>query len=151
MKRMLSIQSWLFGMCLTSLFILSSCEPTVVSPCQEETDNRILRFKEYCYDTSGNVCLEQPAGFATTEWMIPVETNTDVQALFHRLTGLQVHPAEKYEYSYHSGDDRYAVRIVGTSQPANQKYASLYLRIEGCPEIETIHFVGTRPTHSVFR
>lgn len=145
MKRMLSIQSWLFGMCLTSLFILSSCEPTVVSPCQEETDNRILRFKEYCYDTSGNVCLEQPAGFATTEWMIPVETNTDVQALFHRLTGLQVHPAEKYEYSYHSEDYRYVCRLTGKAKSTHGKYATLHLRIEGCPEITAIHFLQATP------
>ena len=143
MKKALSIESWLLSLCLASMVVLSSCEPTIVSPCQEETDNRIQRFKEYCYDTSGNVCLEHPKGFADTEWMIPVATETDVHALFHRLTGLQVHPAEKYEYSYHSEDYRYVVRIVGIAQPTDKKYASLYLRIKGCPEIETIHFIGT--------
>ena len=151
MKRMSAIESWLLFMYLTSLFIMSSCEPTIISPCQEETNQRIQLFKDYCYDSSGHVRLEQPDGFADTEWMIPVETDTDVHSLFHQLTGLQVHPAEKYEYSYHSADYRYEVRIVGTSHPSNQRYASLYLHIEGCPEIKTIHFVGTRPIHSVFR
>lgn len=140
---MSAIESWLLGMCLTALFILSGCETTVISPCQEETNQRIQLFKDYCYDSSGHVRLEQPDGFGDTEWMIPVETHTEVQTLFHRLTGLQVHPAEKYEYSYHSADYRYEVRIVGTSHPSNQRYASLYLWIESCPEIEVIHFVGT--------
>ena len=114
MKRMSAIKSWLLGMCLTGLFILSGCEPTVISPCQEDTNQRIQLFKDYCYDSSGHVRLEQPEGFADTEWMIPIETDTDVHSLFHRLTGLQVHPAEKYEYSYHSADYRYEVRLMGT-------------------------------------
>ena len=143
MIRMSAIESWLLGICLIGLVILSGCEPTAISPCQEDTNQRIQLFKGYCYDSSGHVRLEQPAGFADTEWMIPIETDTDVHFLFHRLTGLQVHPAEKYEYSYHSEDYRYIVRIVGTSHPSNQRYASLYLHIEGCPEIETIYFVGT--------
>ena len=141
MIRMSFIKSWLLSICFTSLFILSSCEPIPISPCQEETNQRILLFKDYCYDSSGQVRLEQLEGFAATEWIIPVKTNTDVLTLFHRLTGLQVHPAEKYEYSYYSADYRYKVRIVGTAHPSSQKYPSLYLRIKGCPEIETIHFM----------
>ena len=132
MKRALSFESWLLSLCLASMVVLSSCEPTIVSPCQEETDNRIQRFKEYCYDTSGNVCLEHPKGFADMEWMIPVATETEVHTLIHRLTGLQVHPADKYEYSYHSEDYRYVVRIVRITQPTDKKYTSLYLRIKGC-------------------
>lgn len=143
MKRMLSIESWVLGMCLAGIALLSSCEPLVVDPCKEQTDLRIQRFRAYCYDVAGNVVLSQPAGYAETEWMIPIETDQELSTVFHRLTGLEIPSTEKYEYSYHSEDYRYVVRIVGTSQPSNRTYASLYLEVEGCSEIETIHLVGT--------
>lgn len=142
MKTKLFISTWIWSMCLAGIVLLSGCEPMVVDPCKEQTDQRILQFREYCYDVAGNVVLAHPDGYADTEWMIPVGTGADVHPLFHRLTGLEVHPSEKYEYSYHSEDYRYVVRIAGTAQPADRKYASLYLRVEGCPEIETIHLVG---------
>lgn len=143
MKRKLSIESWVLGICLAGIALLSGCEPLVVDPCKERTNLRIQRFREYCYDVAGNVVLTHPDGYADKEWMIPVATDQEVHTIFNRLTGLEVHPTEKYEYSYHSEDYRYVVRIVGTAQPADKKYASLYLEVEGCPEIETIHLVGT--------
>lgn len=143
MKRMLSIESWVWGICLAGIALLSSCKPLVVDPCNEQTDLRIQRFRAYCYDVVGNVVLNQSDGYAKTEWMIPIETEQDVSTVFHQLTGLEIHSTEKYEYSYHSKDYRYVVRIVGTAQPADRKYASLYLKVKGCPEIETIHFIGT--------
>lgn len=142
MKRKLFIESWVLGICMAGIALLSSCEPTVVDPCKEQTDQRILQFREYCYDEAGNVSLTHPDGYSDTEWMIPIAMVKEVPTIFNRLTGLEVHPSEKYEYSYHSEDYRYVVRIAGTAQPADRKYASLYLRVEGCPEIETIHLVG---------
>ena len=143
MKTKLFISTWVWGMCLAGIALLSSCEPLVVDPCKEQTDLRIQQFRAYCYDVAGNVVLTQSDGYAETEWMIPIETDQEVSTVFHQLTGLEIHSTEKYEYSYHSEDYRYVVRIVGTAQPTNRKYASLYLEVEGCPEIETIHFVGT--------
>ena len=143
MKRKLSIGTWVWAMYLASIVLLSSCEPLTVDPCKEQTDLRILRFREYCYDVTGRVLLAHPDGYAETEWMIPVETGTDVSIIFQKLTNLPVHFTEKYEYAYYSEDHRYTIRMVGQSEPINHQYASLYLWIEGCPEIGTIHFVHT--------
>ena len=143
MKTKLSFSTWVWGMYLAGIVLLSGCEPVVVDSCKEQTDLRIKQFREYCYDVTGNVVLAQPDGYAETEWMIPVDTDTEVHPLFHRLTGLQIRTSDRYEYSYHSEDYRYVIRIVGKAQPADRKYASLYLRVAGCPEIETIHFVST--------
>ena len=143
MKRKLSIGTWVWAICLASIALLSSCEPLIVDPCKEQTDNRILKFREYCYDAAGNVKLAHPEGYAETEWMIPVETESDVSIIFQKLTNLPVHFTKKYEYAYHSEDHRYTIRMVGQSEPVAHQYASLYLCIEGCPEIGTIHFIRT--------
>lgn len=143
MKRISLMKSWSFTICLINILVWFGCESTIVDPCRENTDKRILRFKEYCYDASGHVRLAHPDGYEDTEWMLPIKTESEVYSLFHQLTGLQIHPSEKYEYSYHSEDYRYIVRIVRISYPINNIYASLYIWIEGCPEIETIHFVKT--------
>ncbi len=139
MKKRLLSEVWSWCMCLTSMIILSSCEPTLIDPCKEQTDNRILQFKEYCYDAAGNVRLAQPEDYADTEWMIPVETEAAIPTIFQQLTGLPLHSTEKYEFSYHSEDYRFVIRVVGQKEPINNKYVSLYLWIEGCPEIDTIH------------
>ena len=144
MKRKLSIGTWVLAMCLACIALLPSCEPMVVDPCKEQTDKRILKFKEYCYDAAGKVRLAHPDGYAETEWMIPVETGTDVSTIFQELTDLPVHFSETYEYAYHSEDHRFTFRMVGQAVPVDLKYASLYLWIEGCPEIEVIHFVGPK-------
>ena len=143
MKRKLSIGTWVLAMCLTCTVLLPSCEPIVVDPCKEQTDLRILRFREYCYDVTGSVSLAHPDGYAETEWMIPVETEKDISAIFQQLTDLPVHFSENYEYAYHSEDYRFVIRIVGQETPVDNKYASLYVWIEGCPEIQAIHFKGT--------
>ena len=127
---------------MVSALILMGCEATPTAPCVEQTNNRILRFREYCYDASGNVKLEHQEGDSKTEWVIPIATDEEFHQVFHRLTGLSVHSADTFEYSYHSEDHRYVCRLVGNAQAKNNRYASLYLWIGGCPEIEVIHFVG---------
>ena len=141
MKRKLSIGTWVWAICLASIALLSSCEPLIVDPCKEQTDNRILKFREYCYDAVGNVKLAHPEGYAETEWMIPIRTEADIHTVFEHLTRLSLHTTMRYEYSYRSEDNRFIIKIIGQETPINGKYASLYLWIEGCPEIETIHFI----------
>lgn len=144
MKRTLFLAPRSWYMCLACVILLSGCETVIMDLCKEQTDNRILKFKEYCYDAAGKVRLAHPDGYAETEWMIPVETGTDVSTIFQKLTDLPVHFSEKYEYAYHSEDYRFTFRIVGQTIPVDHTYASLYLWIEGCPEIEVIHFVGPK-------
>ena len=140
MKRYsLTTMAWWLYMAITIL--LTGCETTLTDPCEELTKQRILQFREYCYDANGNVRLTHQEGDDETEWVIPVNTSEEVQQVFHRLTGLAIVLTAHLEYAYHSEDYRYACRLVGGRTPVNQRYASLYLWIEGCPEIEIIHFV----------
>lgn len=141
MKR-ISLTSMVWWLCMASSILLTSCESTLVDPCEELTNERIMRFREYCYDADGKVKLDRQEGDDETEWMISVETETEVYTTFNQLTGLQIHPAETFDYSYHSEDHRYVCRMVKNVETKNTRYASLYLWIEGCPEIEAIHFVG---------
>lgn len=143
MKR-LSLVTMVWCLCIAVTTALTGCEPTFVDPCEEQTNNRILRFREYCYDASGNVKLNHQEGNGETEWVIPIATDEAFHQVFNQLTGLSVHPAETLEYSYHSEDHRYVCRLVGSAKAKSNRYASLYLWIEGCPEIEVIHFVRKR-------
>ena len=142
MKRKLSIELWVLSFCMASITLLPGCEQSVVDPCKEQTDLRIQQFKEYCYDVAGNVALAHPDGYTDTEWMIPVGTDKEVATVFSRITGLQIHSSEQYEYSYRSEDRRYVCRLIGESIPDDLRYATLHIWVEGCPEIETIHFIG---------
>ena len=140
MKRYLTLNLVQWILMATSL-ILMGCEPTFVDPCEEQTNNRILRFREYCYDASGRVKLSHQEEDGETEWYIPIATDEELYQVFHQLTALSVHPSETLEYSYHSEDRRYVCRLVGNPRAKTNRYASLYLWIEGCPEIEVIHFL----------
>lgn len=141
MKTKLFIQTLMWCICVAGISILSGCEKTVVDLCEEQTNNRILKFKEYCYDNSGKVKLEHREGYGDTEWIIGVENAGEVYTAYHEMTGLQIKPEGSYEYSYQSEDRRYVCRIVGSPEAVNGKYASLYVWVEGCPEIAAIHFV----------
>lgn len=141
MKRQ-SVTAWTWLMCIICTTILMGCEPTLINLCEEQTNNRILRFREYCYDAGGRVKLSHQEGDAETEWVIPVHTDKEVSTVFSQLTGLEISSTGNYEYSYHSEDRRFVCRFVRDATRTSNRYASLYLWVEGCPEIEVIHFVG---------
>ena len=141
MKR-ISLSTMAWWLCIASTILLTGCDPTLIDPCEELTNNRILQFREYCYDVNGNVKLNHQAGDEETEWVIPVVTSEEVYQVFDQLTGLEILPTEHLDYSYHSEDYRYVCRLVGGATLVNHRYATLHVWIEGCPEIETIHFIA---------
>ena len=142
MKRnIVTACAWL--MCIICTTIWTGCESTLINLCEEQTNNRILQFREYCYDASGRVKLSHQEGNAETEWVIPVSTDQEVSTIFSQLTGLEISSTGNNEYSYHSEDHRYVCRFVRDVTHTNNRYASLYVWVEGCPEIEVIYFVGT--------
>lgn len=142
MKRIL-VTTWTWLMCIICTTILTGCEPTLINLCEEQTTSRILRFREYCYDASGRVKLSHQEGDAETEWVISITTDEELYTIFHKLTGLSIQPTANPNYSYQSEDHRYVCRLAGDSRTKNNRIASLYLWVEGCPEIEVIHFIIT--------
>lgn len=141
MKTNNFIELILASVCVVGVSFLCSCQQEIVDPCEETTNSKILRFKEVCYNDSGEVIFDHLEGDGATEWNVAVETDDEVYRFYELLTGLQVCPDSKYEYSYHTDDLRYVSRIIGQVEPHEGKYASLFVEVEGCPEISVIHFI----------
>lgn len=100
----------------------------------------IARFRELLYK-DGDVHANHLNRFEATEWSVVVEDPAKPLSVFTDITGIAAPLKETYEYKYTSSDGRCFIRIKGRLKAGwDAIYATMYVRIEDCPEITLLHF-----------
>lgn len=104
----------------------------------------IYRFKIKMYNHLGQVNANHLESDPPTEWNLVATSPSEVLPFFTFLTGVPAPLTERYDYTYRSSDGKCTIRIVGTTELVNYKYATMYVQIDECPEITLLHLVDMK-------
>ena len=135
--------SILLFLCVAAIGFFTSCSSDDDNSPQSLSSAQVVNNIKSKLYKDGEVHANKIDNCTETEYVvISVSGGDKTCTFFTEITGVEAPLKDSYEYTYISDDGICKIRIRGTKEAVNGKYATITFDVPNCPELTLLH-IGT--------